>query len=146
MIKFDYPKLTYNYPFIEKQQSYDQPVWYNGQDEPKEYSKESRYVVDRINGERQFLFNFLNYAATQGWKPYKVHNGEEPIRTPNVEAVLEHVNSVDDSHLYMIKHDQICSIYIVCGNEPEELFNDWAEPRDDKYGFGKLMRDFCLED
>ena len=150
MINFEYPKPTYDYPFLEAQKDYDHPVWYKGHKEPLNWNHLEapaiRKHMERLNGERQAVFNLLNHMREHGWECYMVFNGEEEILVTTTELAMEHVFSVDDSHMYFSKNGKTHWAYIVLGNSPEEIICDHTYSKDGTDDFDTAIKQFYEED
>jgi hypothetical protein len=151
-MRFEYPKFIYNYPFLEKQQDYEHPVWYPHEDKPEDWShldiSKRQDHINCLNGERQAVFNLMNYMKQNGWIISAIDNGEERIEVANSEMtdreVMEHIFSVDDSYMYFIAPDKEEHwVYFVFGNSPEEVICDHSDTKD---GFSELVSAFYMED
>ena len=71
------------------------------------------------------LFHNLKKA---GFTPFQVNNGDEDEQTPTWKEALSETTATGEASVYL-KHpdtEKLIWLYIVLGNEPEELVADYS--------------------
>lgn len=82
-------------------------------------------IAERLQGERKVIHFLLTEAKNNGWA-FAVDDGEELHKTDNIDAALDAVFSVDESHIDFRKGTRPCWVFIVLGNSPAEVINDYG--------------------
>lgn len=80
--------------------------------------------------ERKYLKQVITRAIKDGCV-VSVNNGEEVVinHSRDVEAILEQMGTVEDEHVYFFNNiggNYVGCLYVVYGNEPDEVINDWG--------------------
>jgi hypothetical protein len=78
------------------------------------YYEEVRYSLEVLNN--------------QGFKPFGVDDGEDEIITDDINKIIEHVLSVDDSSVMVEYKDITIFIQFVLGNEPGVAISNYTVP------------------
>lgn len=75
--------------------------------------------------------SLLQHLEAQELTPYAIFNGEERIDTWSAdfdarrEEMIKELCAVDAAHLFCERGSYVVTLYLVFGNEPEELVADW---------------------
>jgi hypothetical protein len=88
---------------------------------------------ERCEQEVRRLIRTLKAA---GWEPTHVYNGGEHVKVKGERETLENVFAVDESTITFAKGEARRGVFIVLGNEPEDLVCDYTASDD---SFGQAM-------
>lgn len=71
----------------------------------------------------------LKHLTDTGMRLDSVDNGDGREKATDTKTAVDLIEATDESHVYLRhpENQQLYLVYLVLGNDPEELFADWAE-------------------
>lgn len=86
--------------------------------------------ANRVAAHRAETMSLFKHLAKHGWHVRSIDDGgDERLYPETLEQAVEDANAVDDCKVYL-RHqgqpDWRLSLYLVYGNGPGELINDWG--------------------
>lgn len=91
--------------------------------------------------ERRVMWNFLAHMAAAGWTPCAVLY-DEWVDVSTVNEVMEEVFSMDEIQVVFRKDKNEHCVYIVLGNDGDDIISDWSYFTSDHDGFNAAVESF----
>jgi len=79
-----------------------------------------------INDWEKVVRSLITFLVKDGFEPYRASNGEDSIKSNHKGRLAEKICECDEGTLNIRKGDFTATLYIVLGNEPEELVADYG--------------------
>ena len=81
-------------------------------------------MTKTINDWEKVVRSLINFLVKDGFEPYHASNGEDSIKSKHKGRLASKICECDEGTLNVRKGDFAATLYIVLGNEPEELVSD----------------------
>ena len=97
-------------------------------------------VQKRIEIERKVVRKLIRMAKEIGYSTVSVYDGEEWHRDLNESTAMDHVFSVDESHIRFTNTDgDTYRVFIVLGNDGYDAVCDHTMNRNDEHPWNVMM-------
>lgn len=96
----------------------------------------------RIALERRIVLQLIENLAAEGWKLTAIDNGDGAVPTSEFTTTDdrdEEIFAADECVLRFSRHDRMHHVYLVFGNAPYEVVNDYSYSEADGDDFDAIL-------